>query len=348
MAGKSILSPSIASRLVVIAFLAMAGLAGIGLAWSVLLDYARNPIDPRCGECSVTVEIAKGTNFGTALSLLREKGVIGNEFLFSVLARLRKAPQHIRAGEYEISLLNSPDDLLRKLVRGEIKGYRIPFPEGFTVRQVAERLSAWNLVDYKTFLARARDPGLLDSLKIKGDSVEGYLYPETYIFTRSMGEEEIIRFMVRQFRKRQRPDWEALAGRHGMTLDEIVILASIIEKEAALSEEKPIISAVFHNRLKKRMLLQSDPTVIYDIPEFDGNLKKSHLSKNMPHNTYVHKGLPPGPICNPGVDSIDAALRPAAVPYLFFVARNDGSHHFSTTLSHHREAVLKYQIRKEK
>jgi UPF0755 protein len=326
----------------------MVGLAAIGLFLSVLLDYARTPIDPRYGECSVTVEIPKGTSFRAAEALLREKGVIGNEFLFSILARFRKAPQHIRAGEYEISLLNSPDDLLRKLVRGEIKGYRIPFPEGFTVRQVAERLAASGLVDVETFLARARDRSLLDSLKILGNSVEGYLYPETYNFTRSMGEEEIIRFMVRQFRKRQRPDWEALARRHGMTVEEIVILASMIEKEAALPEEKPLISAVFHNRLKKGMLLQSDPTVIYDIPDFDGNLKKSHLSKNMPHNTYVHKGLPPGPICNPGVDSIVAALQPAVVPFLFFVARNDGSHHFSTTLSHHREAVLKYQIRKEK
>lgn len=348
MADKTASHPSFASRIAVVAFLAMVALAGIGLAWSVLLDYALSPIDPRCGECSVTVEIPKGTSFHAATALLREKGVIGNELLFSVLARLQRAPQHIRAGEYEISLRNSPGDLLRKLVRGEIKGYRVPIPEGFTVRQVAERLSASGLVDTETFIARARDPRLLGSLKIQGGSVEGYLYPETYIFTRSMGEEEIIRFMVREFRKRQQPYWERMAERQGMAFEEIVVLASMIEKEASLPDEKPLVSAVFHNRMKRGMKLQSDPTVIYGLSNFDGNLKRAHLLKNMPYNTYVHKGLPPGPICNPGEESIVAALSPAPVPYLYFVARNDGSHHFSTTLSHHREAVLKYQIRKEK
>jgi UPF0755 protein len=224
----------------------------------------------------------------------------------------------------------------------------MPIPEGFTVRQVARRLSDWGLVDYETFIARARDPRLLQALGIQGGSVEGYLYPETYIFTRSMGEEEIIRYMVRQFRKRQRPEWEKEAEKKGLALEEVITLASIIEKEGGLPEEKPLVSAVFHNRLKRGMKLQSDPTVIYGLEDFDGNLKKSHLRKNMPYNTYVHKGLPPGPICNPGLDSIEAALYPATVPYLYFVARNDGSHYFSTTLSHHREAVLKYHIRKEK
>lgn len=332
----------------VVAFLFMVFLSVVALAYSLLLDYARSPLDPRCEECSVTFEISKGTYFHDAMTLLREKGVIGNAFPFYLLARLRNAPNHIRAGEYEISLGSSPEELLRKLVRGEIKGYRMPIPEGFTVRQVARRLSDWGLVDYETFIARARDPRLLQALGIQGGSVEGYLYPETYIFTRSMGEEEIIRYMVRQFRKRQRPEWEKEAEKKGLDLEEVITLASIIEKEGGLPEEKPLVSAVFHNRLKRGMKLQSDPTVIYGLEDFDGNLKKSHLRKNMPYNTYVHKGLPPGPICNPGLDSIEAALYPATVPYLYFVARNDGSHYFSTTLSHHREAVLKYQIRKEK
>ncbi len=335
-------------RVMVALFLLMAALSLVATALSIVLDYGRSPIDPRGGASPVVFEIPRGAHFRDAVTILREKGLVKKEFFFHVLARFRNAPNHIRAGEYEISMGDSPDALLTKLLRGEIKGYRMPFPEGFTVRQIAERLSQWGLVDYETFIARCRDPVLLEDLGIQGGSVEGYLYPETYILTRSMGEEGIIRYMVREFRKRQRPEWDGEAEKRGLTFEEIIVMASMIEKEASLPEEKPLISAVFHNRLKRGMRLQSDPTVIYGLTDFDGNLKKSHLRQNMPYNTYVHEGLPPGPICNPGEASIEAALRPAPVSYLYFVARNDGSHHFSTTLSHHREAVIKYQIRKEK
>lgn len=348
MTDRPVPSRPILPRIMVALFLLMAALSLVATALSVVLDYGRSPIDPQGGASPVVFEIPKGTHFRDAVTILREKGLVKKGVLFHVLARFRDAPNHIRAGEYEITMGGSPDALLKKLLRGEIKGYRMPFPEGFTIRQVAERLSQWGLVDYEGFIARCHDPVLLEDLGIQGGSVEGYLYPETYIFTRSMGEEEIIRHMVREFRKRQRPEWKKEAEKRSLTLEEIIVMASMIEKEASLPEEKPLISAVFHNRLKRGMRLQSDPTVIYGLTDFDGNIKKSHLRQNTPYNTYVHEGLPPGPICNPGETSIEAALRPAPVPYLYFVARNDGTHHFSTTLSHHREAVIKYQIRKEK
>ncbi|MDP2973069.1 MAG: endolytic transglycosylase MltG, partial [Deltaproteobacteria bacterium] len=183
-----------------------------------------------------------------------------------------------------------------------------------------------------------------DSSKNRGGlTLEGYLFPDTYHFIKEMEPEEVIRMMVHQFRKIFGPDLIEKASQMGITPREAVTLASIIEKEASLSEEKPLVSAVFHNRLKRRIPLQSDPTVIYGISNFDGNLTKEHLLTPTPYNTYLILGLPPTPICNPGKESIIAALHPASAPYLYFVSKNDGSHHFSESFEEHQRAVGKYQ-----
>jgi UPF0755 protein len=203
-----------------------------------------------------------------------------------------------------------------------------------------------NLVDRKAFLQKTSSAAFINALglsQLAGQTLEGYLFPDTYHLLREMDPEEVIRMMVQQFRKVFGSDFDQWASELGMPEREIVILASIIEKETSLSEEKPLIAAVFHNRLKKKIPLQSDPTVIYGIKNFNGNLTKEDLLRPTPYNTYLLSGLPPTPICNPGRDSLLAAVRPASVSYLYFVSKNDGSHHFSSDIEEHNRAVWKYQ-----
>jgi UPF0755 protein len=180
-------------------------------------------------------------------------------------------------------------------------------------------------------------------LGVNATTLEGYLYPDTYNFPRFTKPEEILRTMVARFHQFFTPEVKAQAAALNMTEHEVVTLASIIEKETGQEDERPLIAAVFQNRLKKKYPLQSDPTVIYDIPNFDGNLTRAQLTTSTPFNTYMHPGLPPGPIANPGIKSILAALHPAPVSYLYFVSKNDGSHQFSSTLTEHNQAVHHYQ-----
>ena len=314
----------------------------------IFYDYVHTPVIGGKDDTVVTIEIPRGASFSATTDLLEQSGFITNRMMFYVLAFVTGAPTQIRAGEYELTGSMSPQDILHKFLKGEVKGYRMPIPEGFTVQQIASRLSAWRLVDKDRFLKLSVDEELLKSLSINGTSVEGYLFPDTYVLTKSMKEREIIQFMVGRFRAAVTPTMIDRARRLGFSLEEIIILASIIEKEGGLSEEKPFISAVFHNRLKEDMRLQSDPTVIYGLKDFDGNLTKKNLRKRTPYNTYRIKGLPPGPICNPGLDSIQAALNPAPVHCLYFVSKNNGSHHFSSELADHTKAVIKYQIKRKR
>jgi UPF0755 protein len=207
---------------------------------------------------------------------------------------------------------------------------------------VASLLATERLVDADRFSALAHDPETAKRLGVPGASLEGYLFPDTYRLTRGMGEEEILRVMVSRFRQALPADFEARCARLDLTPHEVVTLASVIEKEAALNEERPIISAVFHNRLRRRMPLQSDPTAVYGLRE-KRRITPEDLQRNTPYNTYLHAGLPPGPIANPGLASLMAAVNPGRVSFLYFVAKNDGSHHFSQTLEQHGEAVRLYQ-----
>ncbi len=259
--------------------------------------------------------------------------------------------KQIRAGEYEITGTLSPAEILEKLVRGEIKSYTVMLPEDITVNEVARRLLVDKLINEKEFMALVVDREFLASLGIGAESIEGYLFPETYQFDRSMTTKEVIRVIVRQFWKEITPELRSRAEKMGLTLNEWVTLASIIGKESGNREEKPIISAVFHNRLKRGMKLQSDPTAVYHLERAGTPVKtvrRSHLQTDTPHNTYRITGLPPGPIANPGIDSLRAALYPAKADYLYFVAKNDGSHEFSATLTAHNLAVSKYQIDRQK
>ena len=310
------------------------------------LYYALSPADNR-NEIA-TVDIPRGTSFLGSVDLLENAGLIKNKYLFYALVIARNAQGNIRAGEYELSTSMSPLDIINKLVKGDIILYKVTIPEDFTVAEIAARLASHKLVDEKAFVSLCEDAKFITSLGIEGRSAEGYLYPDTYIFDKTIGAKEIIKTMVKQFWKNFTPEMHERAEDVGMTIPEVVTLASIIGKESGFKDEKPLISAVFHNRLKKGMRLQSDPTAVYEITSTTKVITRKRLLRRTPYNTYMITGLPPGPIANPAIDSLQAALYPASVNYLYFVSNNDGSHNFSPSLSAHNKAVIKYQINRKK
>lgn len=319
------------------------------LTGAAFYRYATTPVSDTA--IARTVFIPKGSGFFRITEILDNADLVRNRPFFWLLALGKNAARQIRAGEYEFSGAMSPWTILDKLVRGEIKIYKVTLPEDITVYDVAKRLSAHKLVNEKEFMALTTDRSFLASLGIEADSIEGYLYPNTYRFDRSMTIKEIVRILAAQFWREVTPEMRKRAQEIGLTIPQWVTLASIIGKESGNSAEKPLISAVFHNRLERGMKLQSDPTAIYSLRQEGGPVKTvlfKHLKSDTPHNTYRISGLPPGPIANPGIDSLKAALYPAKVDYLYFVARNDGSHQFSNTLASHNQAVSKYQINRQK
>jgi len=292
------------------------------------------------------IYIKKGMPLKKISAMLEQEGIIRNRYFFVGIVTILGKKAGIKAGEYEFHTRMLPLEVLDALVKGQVRLHLVTIAEGFTLYQIAQLLEELNIVGKEVFLQKASSPAFISSLGLPaevGSTLEGYLFPDTYHLFREMDPEEVIQIMVRQFKKVFNPDLASRASQLGISQREAVILASIIEKETPLLEEKPLISAVFHNRLKKKMPLQSDPTVIYGIKNFDGNLTKEGLLRPTPYNTYLVNGLPPTPICNPGKDSIHAALYPASVPYLYFVSKNDGSHYFSSHIEEHNQAVWRYQ-----
>jgi UPF0755 protein len=288
----------------------------------------------------------KGTPLRKVSEVLEEKGIIRDKHFFVFLTTILGKKTKIKAGEYEFRTPMLPLDVLSVLAKGQVKRHLVTIPEGFTIAQIAQVLENLNLVEKKGFLQKTSSPAFINVLglsQLAGPTLEGYLFPDTYHLLREMEPEEVIQMMVHQFRKVFGSDFGQWASQLGISEREVVILASIIEKETSLPEEKPLISAVFHNRLRKRIPLQSDPTVIYGIKNFNGNLTKEDLMRPSPYNTYLLTGLPPTPICNPGRDSLLASVHPAPVSYLYFVSKNDGSHFFSSDIEEHNRAVWKYQ-----
>ena len=292
------------------------------------------------------IYIKKGMPLKKISAMLEQEGIIRNRHFFVGIVTILGKKAGIKAGEYQFHTRMLPLEVLDALVKGQVRLHLVTIAEGFTLYQIAQLLEELNIVGKEVFLQKASSPAFISSLGLPaevGSTLEGYLFPDTYHLFREMDPEEVIQITVRQFKKVFNPDLASRASQLGISQREAVILASIIEKETPLSEEKPLISAVFHNRLKKKMPLQSDPTVIYGIKNFDGNLTKEDLLRPTPYNTYLVNGLPPTPICNPGKDSIHAALYPASVPYLYFVSKNDGSHYFSSGIEEHHQAVWRYQ-----
>ena len=295
----------------------------------------------------IAVEIPQGSSLNKISALLEENGAIRGRLRFKVLAKLLKMERNLKFGEYRFMLPMTPLSLLRKIASGDVVAYLITFPEGVTIFDVAQNIESAGLSPQAAILQKAADAQFTASLGIEGESLEGYLFPETYKFNRGSSPEIILRRMVDRFNKVFNQDMEKQAAGVGLSKKELVTLASLVEKETGCKEEKPVIAAVFLNRLGKGMRLDCDPTVIYGLKlensAFNERLNKNHLKKESPYNTYLNFGLPPGPICSPGLDSIQAVLHPAKVSYLYFVSKNDGTHQFSETLEEHNRAVNIYQ-----
>jgi len=291
------------------------------------------------------VEISEGASFKEVANLLAQKGLIVSPFWFRLLGKVQDAERKIQPGEYDLHTAMRPAEILNALVKGKVIQHSVLIPEGLTAQQIGMLLEEAGIAKEEDIARLVSDPAFTKSLGLEAQTLEGYLFPETYHFRRRTKPEDVMRAMVHRFKEAYTPELQARATALGMAERHVVTLASIIEKETGRDDERPLISAVFHNRLKKRLPLQSDPTVIYGIRNFSGNLTRKDLGRRTPFNTYTSRGLPPGPIANPGLPSLQAAVNPAPVKYLYFVSKNDGSHQFSVTLEEHNRAVKRYQKR---
>ena len=293
----------------------------------------------------VVLDISEGTSFSQVAQRLHQHNLIKSDWAFAWMGRLAGSDRKVIPGEYEFHGGMEPSTILKKITQGEVIQYTVTIPEGFSAKQIADSLHEQRLADREEFLRFTRDPVFIQTLSMSVDDLEGYLFPDTYQFTRHMEPERLIATMVSRFKQAVTDEYQRRAMELGLSVHQVVTLASVIEKETARPDERSLISGVFYNRLRRKIPLQSDPTVIYALNEFDGNLRKKDLLLENPYNTYRVLGLPPGPIANPGKASIHAALYPAPTKYLYFVSRNDGSHEFSATLAEHNHAVRKYQLR---
>jgi UPF0755 protein len=309
-----------------------------------LYQYAVRPV--HTSQISGVVWIKPGQSFPETVIQLQKAGFVQHPQLFRWVARYRGDDRHVRAGEYQLQTSMAPKEILDVLVSGKILLHKAVIPEGSNMHKIGEILENAGLVTQEDFLQTASEPRLVEALGLEGSTFEGYLFPETYHFPKGVTAEEVIRKMVSDFRSVFTPAWAERAQGMGFTVHELVTLASMVEKETGTPEERSLIAGVFLNRLKRGMRLESDPTVIYGMNDFDGNLTRKDLETPTPYNTYLIKALPPGPITNPGQASIEAVLYPSEEPYLYFVSKNDGTHHFSRTFSEHNQMVRRYQLRR--
>lgn len=314
----------------------------------LVIHYFATPMAPTLRD-RVLFEIAPGTTFTGISKGLAERGLVRASFVIDILSRLgnRDNDKRIRAGEYELSPGMKPSEILSKLISGDILKRKVLVREGATLAEIAQAVGDAGVIPLEEFQNATHDPDLLAKAGVSAGTFEGYLFPNTYFFSKPITAWEVIRTMLEEAESHWPREYSEKAEQLGYSRHEVLTLASIIEKESSNTAEQPIISSVFHNRLRSKTKLQADPTVIYGIKGFDGNLTKTHLEDaTNAYNTYVHLGLPPGPIANPGESSIKAALFPEETNYLYFVADGTGKHIFSTTYAEHSEAVSRFQRRK--
>jgi UPF0755 protein len=327
--------------------LVIAALATGALYWWAKGELQR-PFAAYDGERKV-IDVEPGTSAGAILADLEREGVLADARLTRLyLIHVLEDPP-LKAGEYAFDAPMSATEVLEKLIAGEVLTHPVTIIEGLDLEETANSLAGSGFGDVERFLAEMRSPDRILDLDPEAENLEGYLYPDTYSFAKDTSEAEIVDALVRAFRDRLSDELAA----HGFepepeALRDLVTLASIVEKEAALDDERPVIAGVYANRLRRGMGLYADPTVIYALKlagTWDGNIRKPDLQIDSPYNTYRYPGLPPGPICSPGLASLEAALTPADVPYLYFVSRNDGSHVFAKTLAEHNRNVNEWQKR---
>src|SRR6266566_7904355 len=338
----TLLAPYAPSRLVVGLPLDMRGTeaeaAARVRAFALVL---RSPGPPR--PTPVTVTLEEGERFAEVAEDLRRQGVLRHPLPLVVWARLTRQDRAVHWGEYLITTPLSPLELMARVTGLPDPVHQLTVPEGLTVRQVVQLLAASGFGAEERFICLLEDPSFLAAEDLPPAGAEGYLFPDTYQFPLATPQERILRTMVHRFREVFGPSLTRRAAAQGLTESEAVTLASLVEEEAARPEERRLVAAVFLNRLHRGMPLQSDPTVLYGRPDSSRTITRADLARPTPYNTYTIGGLPPTPIANPGRDALEAAVDPAPVDYLYFVARGDGSHEFSATLAAHNAAVARYQ-----
>lgn len=313
------------------------GCAVLLLAWYLILLYM--PVGKGVRVYALTVP--KGASFSSVALELEQARMIRSSLHIRLVGRLRGLDRRMQAGDYRISSSMLPSEILEKLASGQTDACKFTLPEGYSIYQAAELLEKQGIFGKQKFLEACSNHELLEQLGLSGKTAEGYLFPGTYQVGFQMDEEGLITEMVREFRHRTER-LKPLVTASGMNMRQIVTLASMVEREAMLPEEKPLIASVFFNRLRIGMPLQSDPTAIYGVRIFGGTVTKQDLQRKNVYNTYQIKGLPPGPIGNPGLEALEAVLQPAKTDYLYFVARKNGTHQFSRTLTEHNQGVNRF------
>jgi len=291
------------------------------------------------------VVIPPGAALREIAALLDDAGLIRSPLAFVVAARVRGLGARLQSGEYLLSASMPTLEILDKIAQGQVMLHRLTIPEGYTAAQIADALAEAELADRDAFLRLVREEGNSFAFAFLGGrrNLEGYLFPDTYYFPRALPVRQIVQTMLARFDQRVTPQLRQQARAQGMTLHETLTIASMVEREAKLPVERPIIAGVIYNRLRREWRLEIDATVLYALGRRGGPLTAADLLVESPYNTYRQSGLPPGPICNPGLAAIEAAARPAATPYLFYVLRPDGSHAFSTTFDEHQRNIRRWR-----
>ena len=293
------------------------------------------------------VDVPPGSATADIGKRLVAAGVVRDLLIFRAALYSTGASRSLKAGEYRFTDPMSATQVVDKLARGDVYARRITFPEGLTVIDMAKIYEARGLGKAADFVKAASDPTAIADLDPAAPDLEGYLYPETYAIPRGTAASKLTAMMVDRFRAAYTDDLRREAEAQGLTTRQLVTLASLVEKETGQEQERPLVAAVYRNRLRLGMGMQADPTVIYALQKagrYNGNLRREDLAYDSPYNTYKYSGLPPGPIASPRKASLAAALAPADVPFLYFVSRNDGTHVFATTLAEHNRNVRQFQI----
>ncbi len=320
-----------------LAAVALVVVAGAAIAFALAL---RHPGPPVPGPAVVTVE--EGERFADVAADLRRQGVLRHALPLVLWARLTRQDRAVHWGEYLITTPLSPLELLARLSGPPDPLHALTVPEGLTVQETVRLLAEGGFGSEESFTCLLEDPAFLAAEDLPPQGAEGYLFPETYSFPLATPQDRILRSMIRQFRDVFGPAMVARAADLGFTEQQAVTLASLVEEETGRPEERRLVAAVFVNRIRRGMPLQSDPTVLYGRPDGSRHLTHADLLRATPYNTYTIGGLPPAPIANPGRAALEAAIDPAPVDYLYFVARGDGTHEFSSTLAAHNAAVARY------
>ena len=295
------------------------------------------------------VEIPAGSGSAAMGRRLADAGVVRSATTFRLAVWLSGSGRRLQAGDYRFDTALSAGQVVDKIARGDVYARAITFREGLTAREMAAVFENGGFGSAAEFLEASRNAALIRGLDPAARDLEGYLFPDTYTLPRRVTAAELVERMVARFQKVMTPELQAQASARGLSVRELVTLASLVEKETGKPEERTIVAGVYSNRLKIGMGLQCDPTVIYALMlagRYDGNIRRDDLRIDSPYNTYRYAGLPPGPIAAPGEASLQAAANPADVPYLYFVSRNDGSHVFSSTLDEHNRNVNEFQRRR--